>query len=61
MNLGVGAKIVWILILDTKEWWKQDFLKKHYHKDRLLRSTKASWIGKGSTKYGIYVRQPPQL
>lgn len=46
-NLTSGATIVWKLILDSIVWWKEAFIKKYFHKNRILRVDKVRWEGKG--------------
>jgi len=37
MNLALGAKLFWRLLLDSNEWWKKAFIRKYFHKKCLTR------------------------
>ena len=43
MNIALGAKTLWHLISNPKEWWKTTFIRKYFMRDSIKRVEACNW------------------
>lgn len=59
MNISLGAKIIWMLISDSNEWWKMDFICKYLKKNRISREEEVQSTNPGFQIWKLCKEVPP--
>lgn len=60
MNLAMGAKIIWRLISNTKEWWRMEVFCKYFNKIWFPRVEIRNGLDQ-APKYGNYEKKKTPL